>query len=60
MPGLIEVKVSMEQTNPEVVNSRIRINTLRISVQDINEKLKFDEIIDTENNLFTKHLNCYF
>ena len=59
MSGLIEVKVSMEQTNPEVVNSRIRGDTIRISVQDINEKLKFHEVIDTENNLFMKPLNCY-
>jgi len=39
MSGLIEIRVSMDQINPEVGK------ILRISVQDINEKLKFEDVI---------------
>lgn len=55
MSGLIEIRVSVDQINPEVTKSKLLGKILRISVQDINEKLKFEDVINNTNLLNSKN-----
>jgi len=42
--GFAQVRVSDEQNNPSLKNSPLLGQTLWISIQDLNEQLKFDEV----------------